>query len=88
MTPIRGRIIAKRDEATYKIGNIVHLPRKGQHKAKEGSRMGTVLAVNDESPVKVGDRILFTEYAGNTVEIYGPEVYIVAERLILATLED
>ena len=83
---MNGRVICKRDTFEHKIGSIT-LPQ-GTHRSKEGSRLGTVLAVNDKSPVKIGDRIIFTKFAGNTVEIDGEEVYIVDERLILGTVED
>lgn len=90
MKAMPGRPIIKRDKFDHKIGSIV-LPSGGAHKAKEGSRLGTVIAVNkDVNPhnLKKGDRVMFTKFAGNTVEIEGQEVYICEEKLILAVIED
>lgn len=64
--------------------------------AKEKPQTGEILAVGTgkylengqkvELEVKVGDKIIFSKYAGTDIKLDGEEVLILAERDILAIL--
>lgn len=91
--PLGNRVLVKRAEAKTTKGGIL-LPDS----AKEKPKMGVVMAVGpgkaDEDGklqpmnVKVGDKILFTAYAGTEVKSEDPtvEFLIMAEEDILGVL--
>ena len=76
------KIMVKRDEHDRFSRGGVAFTDKGVTPA----RQGTVLAAGESKQLKDGDRVLFTDYAGNIVNIKGEEIYIVHEKLILAVL--
>lgn len=73
LKPLGNRVLVKRSKAETSKGGII-LPDSAQEKPKEGQ----VVAVGPGAPdkkgvlqslsVKVGDRILFTNYAGTEVK--------------------
>jgi chaperonin GroES len=92
--PLANRVLIKRSHATQSKGGIL-LPDSAQEKPKEG----TVIEVgpgkvNDDGKlepmnVKVGDRVLFTSYAGTEVKDLSTndeEFLIMAEDDILGIL--
>jgi len=91
--PLQDRIIVRRveEEATTKGGIII--PDSAKEKPLEGTVLavgngkvledGTVRAVD----VKVGDRILFTKYAGSEVKLAGEEHLIIREEDVLGIVE-
>lgn len=90
--PLGEKVLVKRMEAeTTTKGGIV-LPDT----AKEKPQKGTVLAVGDgkqledgsraEFSVKVGDKVLFTSYAGTEIKLEGEELMLMDESDILAIL--
>ena len=93
IAPLNDKIVVERLEADDKsVGGII-LPDS----AKEKPKQGKVLAVGDgkalddgkRAPfqVKVGDRVLFTSYAGSEVTIDGKEYLIVTEDDLLAVVD-
>lgn len=93
IVPLNDKIVVERLEADDKsVGGII-LPDS----AKEKPKQGKVLAVGDgkalddgkRAPfqVKVGDRVLFTSYAGSEVTIDGKEYLIVTEDDLLAVVD-
>jgi chaperonin GroES len=93
LVPLNDKIIVKRVEAEDKTAGGIFLPDT----AKEKPRQGVVKAVGDGKlldngkrasfQVKEGDRILFTSYAGNEVNVDGEEWLIMTEDDILAVVE-
>lgn len=91
MKPLGNRVIIKREEAKTTKGGIL-LPDS----AKEKPKMGQVVAVGpgkmDEKGrvqpmnVSVGDKVLFSAYAGNEVKNEDVEYLIMAEDEILGIL--
>jgi len=90
--PLGEKVLIKRMEAeTTTKGGIV-LPDT----AKEKPQKGTVLAFGDGKQlddgsraafsVKVGDRVLFTSYAGTEIKVDGEELMLMDESDILAIL--
>ncbi|NKI18557.1 co-chaperone GroES [Spongiibacter sp. KMU-166] len=91
--PLYDRVVVKRlaAETTTKGGIVI------PEKAAEKSTQGEVIAVGDGAlldngsvralSVKVGDRILFGQYAGTEVKIDGETYLIVKESEIFAVVE-
>jgi chaperonin GroES len=93
VVPLNDKIVIKRLEAEEKTAGGIVLPDT----AKEKPKQGKVLALGDgkllESgkraafQVKEGDRVLFTSYAGNEVNLDGEEYLIMTEDDILAVVD-
>ena len=93
VVPLNDKIVVKRLEAEEKTACGIVLPDT----AKEKPRQGKVLSVGDgkllengkraDFQVKEGDRVLFTSYAGNEVNVDGDELLIMSEDDILAVVE-
>lgn len=93
IVPLNDKILVERLEADDKTAGGIILPDT----AKEKPRQGRILALGEgkqldngkraEFQVKVGDRILFTSYAGNEVNVEGKEYLIMTEDDILAVVE-
>ncbi|HCL78831.1 MAG TPA: co-chaperone GroES [Synergistaceae bacterium] len=93
LKPLGDRIVVKvinREEKTK--GGIV-LPDTAKEKPTEGEVLavgtGKVLENGQKLPpeVKVGDRIIFSKYAGTEVKLDGDELVIFSERDVLAIIE-
>lgn len=91
--PLHDRIVVRRTEEERKTAGGILLPGSAQEKPQQG----TVLAVgngqiteNGVRPleVKVGDKVLFGQYAGQTVKVDGEELLIMKESDVLGVLEN
>lgn len=92
--PLHDRIIVKRIDPERTTASGIVIPDSAGEKPDQGE----VLAVGKGKPldngsvrpleVKVGDRVLFGKYAGQSVKIDGREVLVVREEDILAVLEN
>ena len=91
--PLHDRIVVRRTEEEQKTAGGILLPGSAQEKPQQG----TVLAVgngqiteNGVRPleVKVGDEVLFGQYAGQTVKVDGEELLIMKESDVLGVLEN
>ncbi|HET6575758.1 MAG TPA: co-chaperone GroES [Fimbriiglobus sp.] len=90
--PLNDKIVVERLEADDKTAGGIILPDT----AKEKPKQGKVLAVGDGKQlesgkraafqVKVGDRVLFTSYAGNEVNVDGKEYLVMTEDDVLAVV--
>ncbi len=71
--PLNNRVLVKRSKAQTTKGGII-LPETAQEKPKEGEVLAVGPGARDEEgnmiplSVKVGDRILFSSYAGTEVK--------------------
>jgi chaperonin GroES len=93
LQPLGDRIVLERDESeTVTAGGIV-LPDTAKDKPTRGKVIsvgdGRLLENGSRSPlqVKVGDRVLFTSYAGDTFKIGARELLLLREEDILAVIE-
>ncbi|GGY08382.1 co-chaperone GroES [Paludibacterium paludis] len=87
--PLHDRVVIKRLEAEEKTASGIVLPGA----AAEKPDMGVVLAVGngkilengDRHPLelKVGDKVLFGKYSGQTVKIDGDEVLVMREEDVM-----
>src|SRR4051812_25829657 len=93
VVPLNDKIVVKRLEAEERTAGGIVLPDT----AKEKPKQGKVLSLGDGKlldsgkraafQVKEGDRVLFTSYSGNEVNLDGDEYLIMTEDDILAVVE-
>lgn len=91
--PLGDRVLVKPLAAEAKTASGIVLPDT----AKEKPQQGEVLAVGSGKllengqkvalEVKVGDKVIYSKYAGNEIKIEGDECIILNERDILAITE-
>ncbi len=90
--PLHDRIVVRRLEEEQKTSGGIILPGSAQEKPQQGE----VLAVGNGQitdngvralDVKVGDKVLFAQYAGQTVKVDGEELLIMKESDVLGVLE-
>ena len=90
LRPLGDRVIIERATAEEKTAGGILLPESAKDKPKEGKVMavgeGKILDDGKHAPmnVKVGDRVLFSSYAGTEVKVQGDEYLIMSENDILA----
>ena len=91
--PLHDRVVVRRlDEETTTAGGIF-LPDSATEKPSQGEILaigtGKITDNGDvrELDVKVGDKIIFGQYAGSTVKIDDEELLILCESEILGILE-
>jgi chaperonin GroES len=93
VVPLNDKIVVKRLEAEEKTAGGILLPDS----AKEKPRQGKILSLGEgklldsgsraKFQVKEGDRVLFSAYAGNEVNVDGDEYLIMSEDDVLAILD-
>jgi chaperonin GroES len=93
LQPLGDRVVLERDESeTITAGGIV-LPDTAKDKPTRGKVIsvgeGRLLKSGARSPlqVKVGDRVLFSSYAGDTFKVGARELLLLREEDILAVIE-
>jgi chaperonin GroES len=92
--PLGDRVLVQRVEAEEKTAGGILLPDSAKEKPKEGKvvAIGNGKTLDDGTrstfSVKVGDRILFTSYAGTEVKTLGTEYLVMREDDILGVIED
>jgi chaperonin GroES len=93
LRPLADRVIVKRVESETKTASGIYIPDNAAEKPDQGE----VLAVgpgkrNDKGElaaltVKVGDRVLFGKYSGQTVKVDGDELLVMKEDDLFAVVE-
>lgn len=93
LQPLGERIVVKRAEGEEKTAGGILLPDS----AKEKPARGRVVAIGDgkllddgtraKSQLKAGDEVLFSTWAGETVEMDDVEYLLMREEDVLAVLE-
>ena len=91
--PLHDRVLVRREEEETKTAGGIVLPGSAAEKPSRGEVIaagkGKITESGDVRPldVKVGDKVIFGQYAGNTVKIDGEEFLIMSESEILAVVE-
>jgi chaperonin GroES len=92
--PLHDKVVVRRkEEETTTAGGIV-LPGNAAEKPSQGEVLaigtGRILDNGDVRAlaVKVGDKVVFGQYAGNTVKVDGEDLLIMNESEIFGILED
>ena len=93
LRPLADRVIVKRVENETRTASGIVIPDSAAEKPDQGE----VLAVgpgkrNDKGEltaltVKVGDRVLFGKYSGQTVKVDGDELLVMREEDIMGVVE-
>ncbi|AJQ96533.1 MULTISPECIES: co-chaperone GroES [Gynuella] len=91
--PLHDRVVVRRmEEETTTAGGIV-LPGSAKEKPQQGEVLavgnGRILENGEVRPldVKVGDTVVFGQYAGQVVKIDGEELLMMSESDIFGVLE-
>ena len=91
--PLHDRVVVRRKEEEEKTAGGIVLPGNAKEKPSQGEVLavgnGRILENGDVRPlaVKVGDTVVFGQYAGNSVKIDGEELLIMSENEIYGVLE-
>ena len=89
LRPLHDRVIVKRLEQETKTASGIVIPDNAAEKPDQGEVLavgpgkGELLAMN----VKVGDRVLFGKYSGQTVKVDGDELLVMKEDDLFAVVE-
>jgi chaperonin GroES len=92
--PLHDRVIVRREEEEQKTAGGILLPGSAQEKPNQGEVVavgsGRILDNGEVRPidVKVGDVVVFGQYAGNDkIDVDGEELIILSESDIKAVVE-
>lgn len=91
--PLHDRIIVKRLEEERKTASGIVIPDTAAEKPDQGEviAIGTGRIKEDGNVrplnVKVGDKVLFGKYSGQTVKIHGEELLVIREDDVMGVLE-
>ena len=93
LRPLHDRVIVKRLEQETKTASGIFIPDAAAEKPDQGEVLavgngkrndrGDLIALN----VKVGDRVLFGKYSGQTVKVDGDELLVMREEDLFAVVE-
>ena len=90
--PLHDRIVVRREEEETKSAGGIVLPGSAAEKPSQGEVLavgnGRILDGGDvrSLDVKVGDKVVFSQYGGTTVKIDGEELLIMSESDVLGVL--
>jgi chaperonin GroES len=91
--PLHDRVIVKRLDEEKKTASGIVIPDTAAEKPDQGEVMsvgkGKLTDEGDLVPldVKVGDRVLFGKYSGQTVRLSGDELLVMREEDLLGVVE-
>lgn len=90
LRPLGDRVIVQRVESETQTASGIVIPESASEKPDQGTVIavgpgrraedGTVLPLE----LKVGDKVLFGKYAGQSVKVDGEEVLVIREEEVLA----
>ncbi len=93
LQPLGERLVVQREESESRTAGGILLPDSAKEKPTRGKvvALGNGRLLKDGSrgqfQVKVGDRVLFTTYAGENIEVDGEEYLLLREDDVLAVIE-
>ena len=91
--PLHDRVVIKRIEQERTTASGIVIPDTAAEKPEQGEviAVGNGKVLEDGSiralDVKVGDRVLFGKYAGQTVKLHGEELLVMREDDIMGIIE-
>jgi chaperonin GroES len=92
LRPLHDRVIVKRLDQETKTASGIVIPEAAAEKPDQGEVLAIGPGKRDDKgvqnalDVKVGDRVLFGKYAGQTVKVDGQELLVMREEDIMAVL--
>ena len=93
LRPLHDRVMIKRLDNETKTASGLVIPETAAEKPDQGEILAVGTGKKDESgkviplDVKVGDRVLFGKYAGQTVKVDGDELLVMREEDIMAVVQ-
>jgi chaperonin GroES len=94
LQPLGDRVVVRREEGESRTAGGIVLPDAAKEKPTRGviEAVGNGKLLDDGSrgklQVQVGDRVLFTTWAGETFKVSDDELLLMREEDILAILDD
>ena len=91
--PLHDRVIVKRMEEERKTASGIVIPDSATEKPDQGEVLAVGVGKRDDSgkliamDVKVGVRVLFGKYSGQTVKVEGEELLVLREEDIMGVVE-
>ena len=91
--PLHDRVIVKRLEEERKSAGGIVIPDNAAEKPDQGEVIAVGPGGRDEAgklipiDLKVGDRVLFGKYSGQTVKVEGDELLVMKEDDLFAVVE-
>ena len=91
--PLHDRVVVKRLEEERKTASGIVIPDAAAEKPDQGEVVavgnGKILDNGSVRPleVKVGDKVLFGKYSGQTVKVQGEELLVMREEDIMGVVE-
>ena len=91
--PLHDRVIVKRIEEERKSAGGIVIPDTAAEKPDQGEVVAVGKGKKDDNgklitlDVKVGDRVLFGKYSGQTVKVEGEELLVMREEDIMGVIE-
>ena len=92
LRPLHDRVIIKRLDTETKTASGIVIPDNATEKPDQGEILAVGPGKRDDNgknialDVKVGDRVLFGKYAGQTVKVGGEELLVMREEDIMAVV--
>ncbi|MBU3669911.1 MAG: co-chaperone GroES [Polynucleobacter sp.] len=93
LRPLHDRVIIKRLDQESKTASGIIIPDAAAEKPDQGEVLAVGPGKRDEAgklnalDVKVGDRVLFGKYAGQTVKVDNEELIVMREDDIMAVVQ-
>ena len=91
--PLHDRVIVKRLESERTTASGIVIPEAAAEKPDQGEVIAVGPGKRDDSgkliamDVKVGQRVLFGKYAGQSIKVDGKEVLVMREEDIMGVIE-
>ena len=91
--PLHDRVVVKRIDAEEKTAGGIIIPDSAKEKPSQGEITAVGPGGRDEAgklipiDLKVGDRVLFGKYSGQTVKVDGDELLVMKEDDLFAVVE-
>ena len=91
--PLHDRVIVKRLEEERNTASGIVIPDTAAEKPDQGEVLAVGPGKRDDNgkqitlDVKVGDRVLFGKYSGQTVKVDGQELLVMREEDIMAVVQ-
>jgi chaperonin GroES len=93
LRPLHDRVVVKRLEQETKTASGIVIPDNAAEKPDQGEVVAVGPGKRDDQgklvamDVKVGDRVLFGKYAGQSVKVDGEELMVMREDDLMAVIE-
>ena len=93
LRPLHDRVVVKRIEQETTTASGIVIPGSAAEKPDQGEVLAVGPGKHDEDgdriamSVKVGDRVLFGKYSGQTVKVGGDELLVMKEDDLFAVVE-